>query len=145
MTMDETHPISKTVVLVTDQFQCERLIHAGRALADISGTELCLLSVQSSQYPPNPFALEHLFNISKQNGGVMNVTYGEDPARQIIHFIKHNKTLQVVSGIPQDERSMLYTVWKKFTHIRFFTVDEEGVMSEITRADVPAGSRAAFA
>ncbi|MCI8623258.1 MAG: hypothetical protein HFG26_06285 [Provencibacterium sp.] len=145
MTMDETHAVARTVVLVTNQFQCERLIHAGKTLADVTGTELCILSVQSSRYPPNPLALEHLFNISKQNGGDMNVTYGEDPAHQIIHFIKHHKTLHVVSGIPQDENSMLYTVWKKFTHIRFFTVDGQGVTSEITRADVPFGSRAAFA
>lgn len=145
MTMDENHSAAKTVVLLTNQFRCERLIHAGKTLADVSGTELCILSVQSSLYPQNPLALEHLFNVSKQNGGVMHVTYGEDPARQIIHFIKHNKAVQVVSGIPKDENSILYTIWHKFTHLRFFSVDEEGGIQEVTRADVPLGSNPALA
>ncbi|MCI8443374.1 MAG: hypothetical protein HFG27_12725 [Provencibacterium sp.] len=145
MTMDENHSSAKTVVLVTNQFRCERLIHAGKTLSEVSGTELCILSVQSSLYPQNPLALEHLFNVSKQNGGEMHVTYGEDPARQIIHFIKHNKAAQIVSGIPQDESSILYTVWRKFTHLRFFTVSEEGSIQEVTRADVPSGSRPALA
>ncbi len=145
MTMEEKRPAAKTVVLVTNQFQCERLIHAGKKLSDVSGTELCILSVQSSLYPQNPLALEHLFNVSKQNGGAMHVTYGEDPARQIIHFIKHNKAAQIVSAIPRDENSQLYTVWRTFTHLRFFTVNEEGAIQEVTRADVPSGSRSIFA
>lgn len=145
MTMQEKHPAVKTVVLVTNQFQCERLIHAGRTLADAFGTELCVLSVQNSHYPQNPLALEHLFHVSKQNAGVMHVTYGEDPARQIIHFVKYNKVVHIVSGMPKDEHSMLYTIWRKFTHIRFFTVSEDGSMQEATRADVPLGERAVLA
>lgn len=137
MPMEQAQPAAKTIVLVTNQFQCERLIHAGRALADVTGTEPCVLSVQSSLYPQNPLALEHLFHVSKQNGAEMHVAYGEDPARQIIHFIKHNKAHTVVSGMPKDERSMLYVIWRKFTHIRFFTVDEEGSIQEAALREEP--------
>lgn len=131
---------SKTIVLVTDQFQCERLIKAGKVLADLTDTELCVFNVQSGKYPQNPVALEHLYNVSKAGGAVMNIAYGGEPVKQIISFIKHSKASNVVTGCPQNEDSVMYTIWRKFTHIKFFTVDGEGHASEITRADIPAAS-----
>lgn len=130
----------KTIVLVTNQFQCERLIHAGKVLADMTDTELCVFSVQNSKYPQNPLALEHLYEVSKANQAVMNVSYGGEPLRQIVKFIKHNKARNILTGTPQNKHSLLYTVWRKFTHIRFFTVNEEGATSEITQADIPLSS-----
>ena len=127
----------KTIVLVTNQFQCERLIHSGKALADITKTELCVFSVQSNKYPQNPLALEHLYNVSKQHGAVMNITYGDDPVKQIISFIKHSKARSVLTGVPQGEHSILYEIWRKFTHIKFFTVDVDGTTHEVSRADIP--------
>lgn len=132
----------KTIVLVTNQFQCERIIRSGRTLADITNTELCVFSVQNSRYPQNPLALEHLFNVSKQHGAVMNITYGEEPVKQIISFIKHTRTRNVLTGIPQDENSILYQVWRKFTHVQFFTVDEEGNTAEVIRSSLSARRQA---
>lgn len=128
---------AKTIVLVTNQFQCERIIHSGKTLADVTNTELCVFSVQNSRYPQNPIALDHLFRVSKSHGAVMNITYGEEPVKQIISFIKHTKTRNVLTGIPQGESSILYQVWNKFTHINFFMVDEAGNTSEVSRADIP--------
>lgn len=125
----------KTVVLVTDQFQCERLIHKGKALADITNTELCVFNVQSQHYPQNPLALEHLFHVSKQHGAMMSVAYGNDPAKQIISFLKRNKVRNVLTGAPVGENSLLYEIWRKFTHIMFFTLDSEGNTAEVTNAD----------
>lgn len=133
----------KTVVLVTNQFCCERLIHSGKTLADATNTELCVYSVQSNRYPQNPLALEHLYHISKQYDAEMHVDYSDEPVRQIIRFIKSNKARNVLTGNPENEESILYTVWRKFTHINFFTVDAQGVTTAVSRADLPARKPAA--
>ena len=73
-----TTSLKSTAVLVTNQFQCERLIQAGKSVADISKTDLIVLNVQSNEYPANPEAIQYLFNISNQNGAMMNVIYAED-------------------------------------------------------------------
>ena len=52
-----TTSLKSTAVLVTNQFQCERLIQAGRSVADISKTDLIVLNVQSNEYPANPQAI----------------------------------------------------------------------------------------
>ena len=55
-----TTSLKSTAVLVTNQFQCERLIQAGRSVADISKTDLIVLNVQSNEYPANPQAIQYL-------------------------------------------------------------------------------------
>ena len=142
MTANRKEATPKTVVLVTNQFQCERIIHAVQTVADITKTELCVFSVQSGRYPQNPLALEHLYKVSKSHDATMNIVYGDDPVKLIISFIKHNKTQNVLTGLPQGEDSILCDVWRKFTHVRFFTVDGEGNTAEVTRAQIPARRKA---
>lgn len=121
----------KTIVLVTNQFQCERIIHAGRLIADISKTDLLVLNVQDSKYAPNPEAIEYLFQISQQENAVMQVTYSNNPSKAINDFLKKYKTQNVLSGIPSSRSSVLQKLWNKFTHVRFFVVDAEGVAQEV--------------
>ena len=99
-----------TAVLVTNQFQCERLIQAGRSVADISKTDLIVLNVQSNEYPANPEAIQYLFNISTQNGAMMNVMYAQDTFKTIVQYIKDNKTAYVVTGMPQTKNSILHRI-----------------------------------
>lgn len=127
-----TASAQSTAVLVTNQFQCERLIQAGRSVADISKTELTVLNVQSNEYPANPEAIQYLFNISAQNGAMMNVMYAEDTFKTIVQYIKENQTAYVVTGMPQTKNSILHRIWKKFKHVTFFTVDEKGTLHEVT-------------
>lgn len=121
----------KTAVLATNQFQCERLIKAGRTVAGITHTDLVVLSVQSNEYDPNPEAMQHLFNISSENNAVMNVLYSEDTFKTIVDYLKHNNISNVITGIPQADHSVLHRIWKKFKRIKFFMVDEEGKMEEV--------------
>lgn len=127
LSSEQTH----TVVLVTNQFQCERLIKAGRAVADISRTELVVLNVQSTEFPTNPEAIQYLFNISSENDAVMNLLYSENTFKTIIKYIKQHKTSNVVTGLPSKENSILHQLWRRFTYIRFFTVDEKGELEEV--------------
>ena len=50
--------IYHTLVLVTDQFACERIIKAARVIADLSKTNLLVLSVMRDGVCTNPAALE---------------------------------------------------------------------------------------
>ena len=60
-----TQSVYTTVVLVTDQFECERIIKAARMIADLSQTALTVLSVMKTGAQTNPAALEHLFGVAK--------------------------------------------------------------------------------
>ena len=128
--------LRSTAVLVTNQFQCERLIQAGRSVADISKTDLIVLNVQSNEYPANPEASQYLFNIATQNNALMNVMYAEDSFKTIVKYIKDNKTAYVVTGMPQTKNSILHRIWRKFAHVTFFTVDEAGTLHEVTDKSV---------
>lgn len=133
-TLEKTDTImtNRTAVLVTNQFKCERLIQAGRVVADITHTELIVLNVQSHDYPPNPLAIQYLYDVSKQQKAVMNVLYSDNTYKTIVKYIKHNKISNVITGTPSTENSVLHQIWKKFTHIQFFAVDGDGKLSKVS-------------
>ncbi len=120
-----------TCVLVTDQFQCERLIHGGRVVADITSTDLCVLNIQNNAFPTNPEAIQFLFNVSRQNGAVMQLLYSDNAFRTICQFIKDNKISCVVSGMPAGANSFLHRIWNKFPLVHFFTVNPNGKLEEV--------------
>ena len=121
----------KTVVCVTDQRQCDRIIRAGRTLASVSGTELAVINVVCPQAEPDPDSMEYLFSISKENGAEMTLLYSKDVARAIINFIKQNKVRYVLTGIPQEGDSVTTRIWSRFTHISFFVVEKSGKLCEV--------------
>lgn len=128
------HPFAtkgSTCVLVTNQFQCERLIHGGRVVADIIGTDLCVLNIQNNQNPTNPQAVQHLFNVSRQNGAAMELLYSDNAYQTICQYIKDNKISSVISGMPAGSNSILHKIWGKFPRVHFFTVNADGKMEEV--------------
>ena len=130
-----TDPIkrSKTVVCVTDQLRCDRLIRAGRTVADMTDTDLAVLNVATPRRENDPAAMEYLFRVSAEYGGEMAVLYSEAVARAIIRYIKEGRVAYVVTGVPQPNDSVILRIWKKFTHITFFMVRESGELCEVTR------------
>ena len=128
------HPFAtkgSTCVLVTNQFQSERLIHAGRVISDITGTDLCVLNIQNSATPTNPQALQHLFNVSSQNGAAMELLYSDNAFISICQYIKDNKISCVISGMPAGANSILHKIWNNFQRVHFFTVNDDGKMEEV--------------
>ena len=121
----------KTLVLVTNQFQCERIIRAGKRIANITGTQLMVFSVQNPDYDPTPQAMEYLFRVSKEYDAVMNVLYSQSPEKALVEYIKDEKPDNILTGMPQKKGSVLHKLWKKFPHITFFTVDEKGSFQEV--------------
>lgn len=124
-----------TTVLVTSQFQSERLIHAGRRIANISSTNLYVLHIQNNEQPANPEAIQHLFNVSSQNGATMQLLYSDNAFKTICKYIRDSKAGFVITGTPSTPDSILHKIWKRFRHVHFFTVNENGIIEEVTHPD----------
>lgn len=139
------NPSYTTLVLVTDQFSCERIIKAASIIAELSGTRLEVLSVMKSNAQVNPDAIEHLFSVAKEYNANMIVKFADDPQSTIVHSIKENKAVNVVTGIPQDETSILVSLWKMLSNVKFYTVSKDGELHEaatheFARAMLAAGA-----
>ena len=128
----------QTLVCVTNQYRCERLIRAGRVVADLSNTDLNALHIASPSLPANGDALEHLFDVSKQNNAVMTVYYDSDSLKCLIRYIRENRVANVITGMPQPENSILQKLWRKFRNknIGFYTVDSEGELHPVELKEV---------
>ena len=119
--------LRSTVVCVTDQRRCERLIKAGRVIANLSKTELTVISVvDQKHHTADPEALEFLFHVSKQHNAVMSILYSSDPLRCIADFIAENQAVNVVTGMREGSHSILPKLWQKFNDTCFFTVTQDG-------------------
>jgi len=132
-----------TVVCVTSQLQCERIIRAGRSIANISDTELLVVNVSAPDFTrQDGEALEYLFRISKENDARMTVLYSDESLKTLTDFIKKSGAVNVVTGMPQQGTSVLYKMWDKLGNVSFFTVDANGSfanMSRKRRAAKPSG------
>ena len=124
-----------TLVLVTDQFKCERLIRAGRQLAQRDGTTLEVINVAAAGVAQNPEAIEYLYRISKENDAAMMIHYSDEPSRFITQLIRDNRPSNVVTGLPQKSNSLLHKIWMRFEQVSFFTVDHDGKLSPVTLRD----------
>lgn len=133
------HPTNRhTVVCVTNQFQCERLIRAGRLIADLSKTTLLVVNVSNPDLSENDArALEYLFQVAKEHGAEISVFYSDEPMKQLTKFIKETRAVNVVTGIAAQENSPLPDLWRKFTNTHFFTVTEDGAFSQRENAVSP--------
>lgn len=126
-------PKTKTLVCVTDQKQCDRIIYSGRLLADITSTDLVVITVAKPDIPQDPQSMEYLFSVAQKNNAEMSVLFSNDVARAIIKFIKENKITNVLTGIPSTTDSITPKLWKKFTHISFFVVEKDGSLQEVKK------------
>ncbi len=119
-----------TLVLVTDQFSCERIIKSARMLANLNNTGLQVLSVMRTGSETNPAALEHLFGVAKEYDAQMTVEFSDHPFSAIVHYIRDNNVVQAVTGMPQDQKSILVKMWKKLPNVNFVIVTEKGEILE---------------
>ena len=109
------HPT--VLVLVTDQLSCDRLILAGRALAD---EHQCVLEVQNIARfgnVPDPAAIEHLYRTS------------------LVQLLADSLPHYVVTGMPGGGSDLLPRLWTRFEYLTFYTVDPAGDAQEVTAVD----------
>ena len=126
----------QTLVLVTDQFQCERIIKAGRAIAGITHTQLRVFHICAEGRTSDPAALQYLYNSAKENGSVLEIAYNSDFMGAITETLESTKTVNVITGQPGDEDSVLYTLWSRFPGIKFFTADADGRLDMVSTVRV---------
>lgn len=125
--------VPRTVVCVTDQRRCDRIIRAGRELADLSDTQLAVINVARPGHPQDPVSIEYLFSVSKQNSAEMTVLYSDNILRAIARYIRQNQVAYVVTGLPQQGNSVATDLRRRFGRITFFAVEPDGGLREIAR------------
>ena len=119
---------SSTIVCVTDQMNCDRIIKRGRDIADKTNTNLYVIHIDSGK-ERDTTAIEHLFDVSKQNKAVMNIFYNNDVLDTIMDCIKEFDAVNVVSGMPQTIDSILNKLWVSMPHIDYYMI---GINGDIT-------------
>ncbi len=119
---------SSTIVCVTDQVNCERIIRRGREIADKTGTNLYVINVDNGN-ARDLDAIEHLFRVSKENGAVMNIFYNNKVLDTIMNCIREFSAVNVISGIPQTVDSILNQLWEALPLIDYYMI---GLTGDIT-------------
>lgn len=134
----KARPAGRALVCVTDQKKCDRIIKAGRALANMVNRELAVINVASTDKPQDPQSLEYLFSVSSAQNAEMVLLFSDDVAKAITRYIKENKVDYVLTGIPQEGNSVVTAIWERFSHIIFFVVEHDGSLKEIVRPVIEA-------
>ena len=134
-----TQPRTSTIVCVTNQYECERLIKAGRVVADLSNTDLRVINVSPVDISRTDFAaLEYLYEVSKQYEASMSILYSDDAYHTLASYLKQNKASHVVTGESDGKNTMLPHLWSRFSMTRFFTVSKNGQLQEVVTAPTAA-------
>lgn len=126
--------MAKTVTFVTNQYRCDRIICAARALADETGTELTVVGIMDSENELNPQVVDYLFNLSRQNRATMMLMFSDDKLGLMEDEIAQYDCQNVVTGMPSSHKSVLYDLWKKHTDKSFYAVDTTGELIEVAKA-----------
>lgn len=130
------------MALVTDQRRCERLITAGRLLADRDGCQLEVVNVSCGGAVGDPEAMEHLFRASREQNATMTVHYSRSPGpdRFLVRLIQRQRPAAVVTGLPGEGSALLPKLWARFADVDFYIVEDDGEPREVTIADRAAAS-----
>ena len=91
----------KTMVCVTNQKTCERLIKIVKSIATEHQGELIIIHVAKTgkkflNNPDEGKALDYLFHISKEVGADMSVVKDDNISRTLINFAKENQISIIV-------------------------------------------------
>ena len=128
-------PHPTVLVLVTDQQSCDRLIYAGRQLADQNRCTLEVLNIARFGAEPDPQAIEHLYQTSREANARMTVRYSEEPERSLTQTLTEQLPRIVVTGMPGGGSDLLPRLWTRFEYLTFYTVDPDGCVQEVTAVD----------
>lgn len=121
-----------TLVCVTSQTTCERLIRAGKRVSSLTATDLLVISVPRENPTTDDLkSLEFLFEKSKEYGAHMHIVYSADAYSTISKFIKQNNVSNVITGMPVGESSILERLWERFPSICFYAVDFSDAFLEV--------------
>lgn len=91
------------LVCVTGQRDCDRLIRAGRKVADSASVPLQVLCVQpaSAGFDANCEELEYLRQTARDARAEMSVYFNDDAALMAVGFAKHEGAKHIVTGMAE--------------------------------------------
>jgi len=92
-----------TMVCVTQQKTCERLIRKGSALRDAKGGRLLVIHVTTTSLQvlgnySQPEALDYLYEISKSMDAEMTVMRSSEVTNTLVEFCRKNHITTIVLG-----------------------------------------------
>ena len=92
-----------TLVCVTGQRDCDRLIRAGKEIAEKCSTSLHVLCVQptSAGFETNCEELEYLRQTARNAQAEMTVYFNDDAALLAVGFIKQIGAVNIVTGMAE--------------------------------------------
>ncbi|SDN11327.1 hypothetical protein [Acetanaerobacterium elongatum] len=123
--------ISATIVCVTDQINCERIIKRGREIADKTKTNLYVINVDNGS-KRDIAAIEHLFHVSKEYNAVMNIFYNNQVLDTLVNCVHEYHAVNIVSGMPQTVNSILNKLWVMMPQIDYYMIGLEGDVTVIS-------------
>ena len=135
ITTDPVCTSPTVLVLVTDQMSCERLIVAGNRLAKEKKLTPEVLNICHAGSESDPFALEWLYRVSRENGAPMTVAYSEKPERTLIEQLRRKQPQVVVTGLPGPGSKLLPRLWTRFAQLEFYMVESDGTPQAVTPLD----------
>lgn len=97
-------------VCVTNQRDCDRLIKAGRDLADKLGCDLAVMSALPRLYDGETAkVLEYLYSCSAQAGAEMLVMYTDKPMEALLNALSKRGVAHVILGQPKRKSTQMGT------------------------------------
>lgn len=128
--------MQNTVAFVTNQYSCDRIITAARQVADLNNSELVIVGIMDNEYALDPEAIDYLFKRSKEQGASMRLIFREDTLNVMKEVISQYECRYIVSGMPSNNESVLYSLWKDFGEKFFYTVSPDGDVVEVENTPV---------
>ena len=122
--------ISKNTVAVcvTGQMGCDKLISAGRELADRLDAPLVVMSALPRLYDAQTAqVLEYLYSCSTRAGAQMLVMYTAHPMDALIDGFKKQNVGHVLLGAPRDRSSQMGArLMSAYPGVKYYALDPQG-------------------
>lgn len=92
------------LVCVTEQMNCDRLIEAGRAVADIKNEDLKVLCVPKLAGGNCIISaeVEYLYQTAKKYGAEMRIVFHDKASLVAVQYAKEVNATRIVTGMPPD-------------------------------------------
>lgn len=121
------------LVWVTNPEACERIVKAGRRLADEHKSELYIVSIQNrilDDWKRRAGDLELLHRAARSVDAELNVVYSENPFKSATEIVSEIQPGMMLAGLPGTEgrSAFLEHICSINEHIQTYVIDASGNM-----------------
>lgn len=136
--MDLEFENKAVLVWVTNPEACDRIVKAGRKMADEHGAELYIVSIQNrilDDWKRRASDLELLHRAARSVEAELNVVYSENPFQSAAKIVTEIQPGMMITGLPGTEgrSAFLDHICSIDEHIQTYVIDMSG---NLVRADV---------